>query len=433
MRKYIKVIQNFSKNLDVVQSFLASLEKMMEFNKVGGELEKIDKLKEVKDVSKKIAAILEKLKHSENNLSPEIIEELNGDFDLGDISVTGGNSLKISFRDSDVGEGFAEFIKISDLSNKQVAMIYTSSLINLVVYFELLANKLIQMRLENYPETMNIKQKMLSFKEIEDIGSIEEAKKYLIQQEVISLMNSGFLTWMEYFKRNFKVEVKGSSAPLDKINEIFSRRHLYVHNEGIVSSIYLSRVKAEYKGEAKLGKKLKISEAYLLDSLEAIKSFGLLLALETWRREEKESEDRHEFILDFGFGTMKNKEWKISSELYYFLLNEQKITSGTLYMAKMNYWLCMKNLGRLEDFRSEIEAEDFSALDPAFIICREALLDNYDKLFSMLDNQLGYSIKLKELENWPIFEDLRNHEKYQEFIAGKSQGELNIISDLTVK
>ncbi|MFJ1446702.1 hypothetical protein [Bacillus halotolerans] len=420
MEGFVSILHNFKQNLDVMKSFIESLDRMMEFHKTE------DSHKNEHNGFEPIFEAMALVKKESSLESREIlIKKINEDFELGEISLNEDKGIKFNFTSSLIANRFNRHINQLLLPDKQISMIYSSSLINLVIYFELLANQLIKVRLKKFPESMNLKEKKLNFKEIEEIGSIREAKNYLIEQEVINLMSSGFVTWMDYFKNKMKVDMKRLSPYINEINEIFCRRHLFVHNDGIVSNTYLSRVGEEFKNDLSIGDKLSVNEKYLLDALDKFKKFGVLLTIETWKRQEKVSSKRQHFLHDYVYDLLVEEEWELASIICEFILTDNEISSNSKYSAKLNFWLAKKRMNQFDSYIDEIKKADFQALNPQFQICRYALLEEYDDLYELLDRNYANPIGMESLEEWPIFAELRKHENYESFIKSKESLEGN--------
>lgn len=79
---------------------------------------------------------------------------------------------------------------------------------------------------------------------------------------------------------------------------------------------------------------------------------------------------------------------------------------------RMNHWLALKELGRLNECRREIEDFDLSATQPTFIMARMILLGNEDEAISALEKLVDQEvISRAELEEWPLLRSMRNDGK----------------------
>ena len=423
--EFERIIRNFLKNLKVVETFVNGVEEMI--------LEKQKKIApeelnshNIKEILKAIELVTEK-----DTKWEEKIEEINQNLLDCNIEVemdeNGKKSFKIISKD-DVATGLSKSLDHINSTNNQVKMIFESSLISLAVYFELLVTSLIHERLNEYPEAMNIDKKSLTISEIEELGSLEEAKNYLIEREVINLMHSGFKDWLIYFKTNMKVPLIRIENLVEDINEVFNRRNLFVHGGGLVNNIYLKKVHNDLKINVKKGDRLFVNDHYLMKTINNFRHFGIILALEVWKTLEKKSKDRpkitNNFIVDM---LLETTEWKLIKDLCDFLINDNDVPESLKWQSKINYWLAMKKLGEFEKVSKEVRSADFSAFTKDFQLCQLALLDDYDNFFILLEGAYPNSITLAELEDWPVFNEIRNQEKYKVMINKENPQEENTI------
>ena len=67
-------------------------------------------------------------------------------------------------------------------------------------------------------------------------------KEYVITVKAEELMRGSFDTWVEFLSSN-TVEIDKLSNKLLRVSEIFQRRNLFVHNNGIVNHVYIKKTK----------------------------------------------------------------------------------------------------------------------------------------------------------------------------------------------
>lgn len=418
---YRLIVKNYIENLKVLETFINGLDDMISYQLNKYKAENLTD-KNLVPIFKAFSVLNEDI---DKDLKEKKIMELNEEFPHGIISFKSdleydeenGSGISLQIKDSQVAKDFAKTTDHLELSAKQIPMILTSSLINLAVYFELLTTKLIQERLIAHPEAMNIKQKSLTLFQIEEIGSLEEAKNFLIEQEVVDLMHNGFKIWMEYFEKKMKVDLRSIKNDFEQVNEVFCRRHLFIHNGGVVNNIYLTRVSREFHNGIKQGDSLEVSRDYFLKSVNLFKTFGIILGLETWKKHDKVSEDRVEFLLEYIYELLLEGRWEIASIICNFLLNDNQVPSKDKWIAQINYWLTQKRLGKYEDIKQDIDKADLSALNDVFQVCKYALLEKHDEICYLLQNVYPNSIDLNDLQEWPILEEFRQSQQYNDFIT----------------
>lgn len=298
--------------------------------------------------------------------------------------------------------------------HQQLGILYQSTLISLVIYFEMLIASITKHRLIKYPQASDIEDKTLSLDEIRRLGSFENAAQYLIEQEVETLIRKKYTDWIAYIKTNMKLKLENISKLNETVIEIIQRRNLYVHNEGIVNNIYLSNISDELKSGVELGKKLLLSTNYMDSSINSIRHVGVLIGLEYWRMMEKESAGRVNFIGEMSMQLMLDGEWELARDIFQFGLQEKKMTSKQKAVLQINYWLSMKRIGKYSEIKNEIESSDYSDKTRDFQVCYYALIDRIEMFFAIIPKAIEVKeITVNDLKEWPVFDEYRNDERFQ--------------------
>ncbi|OMG00425.1 hypothetical protein [Paenibacillus sp. FSL R7-0337] len=314
---------------------------------------------------------------------------------------------------------------------KQLSILYQSTLISMVIYFEMFVASIIKHRLVRYPKAADIEYKTLTFDDIRKLGSFENAEQYLIEQVIETLLRDKYLEWINYIKTNMKLKLDRISPLNDKVIEIIQRRNLFVHNEGIANNIYLNNINSEFKSEVMLGEKLEITPEYIDKSISTIRHVGVLIGLEYWRMMEKESDERVSYIGDIGMELMLSQEWELAKDIYQFNLLEKSIDSISKTVSQINYWLSLKRLGNFNEVKNEVESSDFFDKTRDFQVCYAALVGDTERMY----NEIPKAIKTEELTvealmSWPIFTEYRNDEK---FVALLDHEEENIEENISIE
>lgn len=301
-----------------------------------------------------------------------------------------------------------------NIEKKQVSILYESSLMNLIIYFELLLGGLLRKCLYKHPEASGIQNKSLPLEEIRKLGSLQNAEDYLIEKEVENIMRGSFEEWRKFFTTKTKLCFNFLKNDEQEINEIFQSRNLLVHNGGIVNNIYLSNVGSQYKKQ--IGSKLDIDKDYLNKAINTLERIGLMFAFNIWKNEDKNSNKRPDYISDTGFEYLENEQWQIAKDLYQFLLTEKSATSALKLQSKINYWQAMKWSGEYDQIKDEISKEDFSDKQELYQLCLLAIKDEYEQFFKLLPSIIPKSLSINSLKTWPIFREIRTRAEYDNFI-----------------
>lgn len=112
---------------------------------------------------------------------------------------------------------------------------------------------------------------------------------------------------------------------------------------------------------------------------------------------------------------MLNKEWKLSEHIFSLLKEEKEQSEANRICSKINYWISIKNQGRINEIEKEIQEFDISARSGEFKAAKYALLDDFEMVSEILENVIDNGIPASSIENWPLFLQYRETENYTQF------------------
>lgn len=295
----------------------------------------------------------------------------------------------------------------------QNEILYSGSLMLLVTYFENTISKIFKADFQRHPQRMSLENKTVSYKILEVSKDIEDVKCHLIENEVTSIMYKSFSDWIEYFKKNMKLNLKYVTEKKPILTEIIQRRNLIVHNEGIVNSVYLNLVLKNCRPNVKIGDILIVDRQYIYDAIGLVETAGMAIIIEAWLNECPENEEEISKILAIIYDEyLIFEKWEIAKVLYEICLECKKLQTSDELICKINKWQCYKWLGRFEEVEGEVRSLDTSACSPQYKLGVMALLDEYDKFFKYFEKQ--NEIDETHLKEWPLFRGVRESSIYKE-------------------
>ncbi|GLB24204.1 hypothetical protein LXJ15735_04450 [Lacrimispora xylanolytica] len=298
-----------------------------------------------------------------------------------------------------------------EVQDKQNQILYSGSLMLLITYFENTISKLFRADFINHPQRVSLSNKSVPYKVLEDSESIEEVKNHLVDAEVTNMMYGSLSDWIDYFKKNMKMQLSYITNNYLDLIEIIARRNLFVHNDGIVNKIYLSLVGSEVKSKYGNGDLITIDKEYLYNAINIIERAGISLTFELWIKEYGKIDGETGKILDIIYGEYLFKErWECAKIFYDVCLSYEKMKKSESLMCMINRWQCFNWLDKFDEVRSEVEKSDVSAYSPRYQLGILALLDDVEGFFDKFDNQ--DEIGEDELRNWPLFKKIRESDTY---------------------
>ncbi len=330
------------------------------------------------------------------------IKEANGTKELVGIQVSGKHAVSSN-----------EFLSKLGGALKRINLLQDSSLIILMNAVEWFFSEILHAYFSAHPEIVETDEKSLSLRDLGRFGSIEEARDYLIERKVETILRGSVLDWVDFLKKNAKLKMSYLKPTIDKMLEVQKRRNLIIHNNGTVNRIYLSNVPAELTVNLKVGDKITGDSEYLDSSLEMFELNCILVAAELWKKLSVVDANRPRVLSHLAYENLEEQHWKITEGLSYFSMNDSKVPEVYTKLAKLNYWLSIKRQGRWSEIAEDAKNEDFSAVSRRYRLGWLALCEDNDKFFELVPEVIKVGdITLRELKKFPIFVEIRKDSRF---------------------
>lgn len=285
-----------------------------------------------------------------------------------------------------------------------------STIIMLLVRYEEAIAGILKYLINKYPVAY-LSEKTITYAELIAMSSdIKDIKARFIEKEVEDIMRQPLSDWYEILRSKHKAQIDVKCDEFLKFKEIYYRRNLVVHNQSVVNEIYLSNVNTDLKK----GDELDIDKSYLK---EAFKLTEKIIYNTFWglKKVSDEPQELQEILFNIGFKHMLNSEWELSEHIYKFLKDEKEQSEADIICSIINYWISIKNQGRLNEILKEIQEFDVSARSGNFKVAKYALLDDFEKVSETLESVINDEIPASFVETWPLFLQYRETDNYIEF------------------
>ncbi|MGH1740085.1 hypothetical protein [Enterococcus lactis] len=330
--------------------------------------------------------------------------------------------------------------------SKQSELIYRSKVqsqrlvvANLVSSLETLLTSLTEYVLLNvYRNLSSIKGVTLDLNEIDSFENIIDIKKYAIHKYLNGKKYESFKKWFKDFveiciAKDFldKDNGKELNGYVETIFEIFLRRNLITHNDGVVNEIYLEKVSKKYIVGIKKGDAISVNDDYLKESARNILQFGILFISYTlFKKGLYKNNKIIEIIEDLGIELYQIGEYKAGQYLFqsldlFYSKRGNYEDNPTTFLAKYNYWLGDKLSNSNVPFKYNLEVESYYEstknsdwFEEQFEIAILSLKEDKEKFIA---KSLEYLESIKEEKyifnvlNWPVFDLIREEESFIEF------------------
>lgn len=404
-------IENFSDNLTGLRDFVKL---------VGSLLDDRQKatLKTRRRYLRAIVFAMDALEAPKNTESIDDIDQIRSEYkDKIKVERDADKNVKIEISDADIGKGMVEFIDEFRSGNRHQKLLYRSALISLISAAEWFLAQIFRQYFQSHPEASGIRDKLLSLEDLNNIGSINEAKAYLIDVRIDELMRCSITDWLEFLTGKVKLSAGYLTPNRDDLIEVFLRRNLMVHNDGVVNSTYAGRVPLNRREGVKIGDEMSVSPEYLARAIDLVEKIFILIAAELWKQLDLKDEERAEVLTKVAFDRIKQERYAVAEGLSFFTYKDKNVSERYQLIGQLNYWQTLKWQGRLEEIRKEIEDADFSAKDGLYQVARLTLLGRFDDVFDAIPNLLrAEKITVEQLQDWPIFREVRTDARFNTIV-----------------
>ncbi len=346
--------------------------------------------------------------------------------DLADI-YTEIPEVKINREDKDKDESFSITIAASnkevskhmknvEKNHSHIELLYTNSLISSLSSVEWFFSQLLHFFYNEHPDSAGVQKRTLTLSDLKVFGSIEEAEKHLIDTKIDEILRGNFESWIILMKTELKLGLGYLDEMLDELTEIYQRRNLFVHNGGIVNSIYLAKVKSQYRENIENGQKLKVTKDYLDKTICKLQKAFILIGAELWKKLAPEDASRGNILGDIVYENVLHSRWEICEGLCYFIMKDALTSPVDKVIAQINFWLAKKATGNYSSIKKEIDKIDYSDKKEIFQLGLYALRGETEKLIEILPIVLETNqTNIERLEEFPILKEFRETPEYKRF------------------
>jgi len=134
-------------------------------------------------------------------------------------------------------------IRRLQLGGRTVHLLNRSCIVTVTGFFEVLLSDIATIFYQATPAALAGDDKVISFNELKSFQSISEATEHIEARRVDDLLRNSIEDWDAFLKRNFKVTLDGVIHDrLPDWLEVFERRNLLVHKDGLVDTRYVRNV-----------------------------------------------------------------------------------------------------------------------------------------------------------------------------------------------
>jgi hypothetical protein len=300
-----------------------------------------------------------------------------------------------------------------------VEILYKSSFVMLVSYFDFLISDLVDYYYTLFPESLSGKDRSITLAELSICRDIPEARDLIVRKEVESVLYGSLFDQKKYFATTLKVDCKDQIVDWDKINEAVERRNIIVHNDSVVNRRYLKNVKPQAlpsdNRNLEEGERLRVGEDYFTSVFEEIGIAGAVLIQCCWRKWRKQAvKEADECLVRSIYESLSEERWHVAERLGLFSREcEVSDKCHRLYLD-INYYQSLKWQDKKSQLEEELASFDVTGLSPKYQLAACALKSDKDGFYRNLRQAVTVdSLTKGDLMEWPLFREFRQDPNYE--------------------
>jgi len=296
-----------------------------------------------------------------------------------------------------------------------------SFVVSLVSQYDAFLGRLLRGCYALKPELLTSSEKPLTFSQLSEFRSLDDAKEYVLEKEVESVLRLSHPEQFDWLESKFKLELRKGLNEWPDFVEITERRNLLVHTDGVVSSQYLSACTRHKVGLAeglKVGDELNVNRQYFENSYRCMFEIGTKLAHVLWRKlDEGTREAADENLNRICYTLLSERKFELAKRLLDFATQVVKKYSSEQYrrffiINRAQAYKWSNDNGRALQI---LDAEDWSATSDAFRLSEAVLRENYEQALAMM-RRIGASgdVDKGHYREWPVFREFRKTDEFAE-------------------
>jgi len=270
------------------------------------------------------------------------------------------------------------------------------------------------------PEILSASDKNITFSELIDFGSVEDAREYIVEKEVETVLRKSHSEQFDWLENKFSLPLRKGLDVWPSFIEVTERRNLFVHNRGIVSNHYLDvcrRHKVQFETELQVGQQLSVPPGYFSTAFETIFEVGVKLAHVLWRKvQPKELEEADSNLISVGYHLLSEERFELARKVLDFSTTTLRTFASeqNRLMLVVNQAQAYKWSGNMDKAKDILSHEDWSTRSDDFQLAEAVLLDDFDRANEIV-KRVGAagSVEKVNYREWPLFREYRKTEDFK--------------------
>jgi len=295
-----------------------------------------------------------------------------------------------------------------------LSLLPRSFVVSLVTQFDAYLARLIRALYYTKPELLSRAENSLSFVQLIEFNSIDDAKEYMLDREIERLIHKNYIEQFAWLENTFGVQLRKEFSQIWRdFIEVTERRNLFIHHNGIVSGHYLKVCKEHgipVDQTVKVGDTLSVSPDYFDSAYVCIFEIGVKLAHRIWRKfkpEELEKADNNLNSITHNLIAIGRYDLAIALLDFATLTLDKYYSDETRRTFVLNRALAYK-MNKQENICSLILAkDDWTGSSEKFQLAVAVLSDNFNLAIKLMEKIGPIEAQDISYREWPLFKEIR--------------------------
>lgn len=322
---------------------------------------------------------------------------------------------------NDKFKGFIDLNKQVETSQLAYNLLPINFVVSFVSQYDAYLGALIRTMVLVKPELLNSSEKNMLFSELLQFESIEQARQFIIEKEVESVLRESHLKQFKWLENKLNLTLRKDLSSFSNFIEITERRNLFVHCNGVISRQYLENCKENNVPNienAVVGEKLKASPAYFTKCYSVLFEIGVKLGQVLWRKlqpDQIKEADAH--LNNVAYQLLVKGHNKLALNLLSFATDtlkkhhDQEIVCILTINKALAHYLSNKK----EDCKKALSKHDWSATGDKFKLAIAVLREEYDDAIEIMKSIGNKNNHINEnaYREWPLFKTFRKRDDFK--------------------
>jgi hypothetical protein len=329
----------------------------------------------------------------------------------------GKKRILVKQDDAKVFETLERNASTSALASK---IIPESLFVSLISQYDAFLTRLLRAIYEIKPDVLNGSERNLTFSQLVEMKSIDNAREFIIDKEVDTVLRKSHSEQFDYLEKLIGIKLREKLPIWQTFIEITERRNLLVHCDGIISNQYFKNCKdhkCTLNEKLKVGERLGVPPEYFREAYECLYEIAVKLSHTIWRKllpDDLKAADRE--LNDICFTLVNSKAFKLADILLTFGYEQKDHFNDSLKNVFIINGALSKYLQNKKDETKKIlKIKDWSASSDDFKLAYEVLTENYDEVYLIM-KKIGSNgdVDRSDYKEWPLFTKIREEKKFKD-------------------